>query len=102
MPDALVQILSKAPLTDEKVMFAWRTAVGPAVDNVTSIRLDGRVLRVRVRDAAWQREIERSAALIRTRLEPLLGVGVVRGLEVTVEPARRPSGDTPDSGRRTS
>ena len=85
MPDALAVILRKAPLTPEKVAFAWRTAVGPAVDRVTTIELKGRVLHVRAKDAAWQREVERSAGLIRTRLAALLGDDVVRGLDVIAE-----------------
>jgi hypothetical protein len=85
MPDALAAILSRAPLTAEKVAFAWRAAVGPAVHRVTTVELRQRVLRVRARDASWQREIERSAAVIRARLDALLGAGVVRGLDVTLE-----------------
>jgi hypothetical protein len=85
MPDALAEILSRAPLTEEKVAFAWRAAVGPAVHRVTSIVLRQRVLHVRARDASWQREIERSSAVIRARLDALLGAGVVRGLDVSVE-----------------
>ena len=84
MPNALALILRKAPLTPEKIAFAWRTAVGPSVDRVTTIELKGRVLHVRAKDAAWQREVERSAGLIRARLGTLLGDDVVRGLEVTV------------------
>ena len=34
MPDALAAILRKAPLTPEKVDFAWRSAVGGAVAQV--------------------------------------------------------------------
>ena len=85
MPGALAAVLRKAPLTPEKIAFAWRTAVGPAVDRVTSIELKGRVLHVRAKDASWQREVERSAGLIRTRLAVLLGDGIVRGLDVIVE-----------------
>ena len=84
MPGALAAILRKAPLTPEKVAFAWRTAVGPAVDRVTTIERKGKELQVRAKDAAWQREVERSAGLIRARLDALLGDGVVRGLDVTV------------------
>ena len=82
--DALADVLRRAPLTPEKVAFAWRTAVGPAVDRVTSIELRGPVLHVRAKDAAWQREVERSAGLIRTRLDALLGTAVVKGLDVTI------------------
>jgi hypothetical protein len=84
MPEALAEMLRRAPLTPEKVAFAWRTAVGPAVDRVTTIELKGKVLHVRAKDAAWQREVERSAAIIRKRLDALLGEAVVRGLDVTV------------------
>ena len=83
MPSALAAILRKAPLTPEKVAFAWRSAVGPAVDKVTSVDLRDGVLRVVARDAAWQREVERSAGVVRARLETLLGPDVVRWIDVT-------------------
>ena len=82
MPDALAAILRRAPLTDEKVAFAWRSAVGPAMDRGTTVALKDGVLRVVVRDAAWGREVERSNALIRARLDSLLGPGLVRAIEV--------------------
>ena len=82
LPDALAAILRRAPLTPEKVAFSWRAAVGPAVDRVTTIELRDGVLYVRARDAAWRREVERSAALIRSRLAGFLGADVVRYIEV--------------------
>ena len=82
MPTALAAVLRRAPLTPEKVAFSWRTAVGPAVDKVTSVELRGDVLYVRAREAAWEREIERSAGLIRARLDGLLGDRVVRRIEI--------------------
>jgi hypothetical protein len=82
MPDALAEILRKAPPTDEKIVFAWRAAVGPAMDRGTSISLRASVLRVSVTDPAWRREVERSAPLIRARLDVLLGAGIVRSIEV--------------------
>jgi len=82
MTDALASILRRAPLTPEKVAFSWRTAVGPAVDKVTVVELHDGVLYVRAKDAAWQREVERSAALIRSRLDGLLGDRVVRRILV--------------------
>jgi hypothetical protein len=84
MPAALAEILRKAPLTPEKVAFAWRSAVGPAMDKATTIELRGAVLHVRARDASWQREVERSAGLIRSRLGTLLG-NVVRSINVTLD-----------------
>jgi Dna[CI] antecedent, DciA len=82
MPGALAAILRKAPLTPEKVAFAWRSAVGPAVDRVTAVELRDGVLRVVAKDAVWQREVERSAAIIRARLAALLGQDVVRYVDV--------------------
>ena len=84
MPEALAELLRKAPLTPEKVAFAWRSAVGAAVDKATTIALHGGVLHVRAKDATWQRELERSAAVVRARLDALLGAGVVRYIDVTV------------------
>ena len=84
IPGAVATILAKAPLSPEKVEFAWRAAVGPSVHKVTTVELAGHVLRVKTRDAAWQREIEHAAGLIRARLAALLGEGVVRGLDVSV------------------
>ena len=85
MPEVLAGVLRKAPLTPEKVAFAWRSAVGPAVDNVTSIELRDQTLHVRTKSAAWQREVERSAGVIRARLDALLGPEVVRSIDVTRE-----------------
>jgi hypothetical protein len=83
MPAALADVLRKAPFTPEKLAFAWRQAVGAGVDRATAIQLDGHVLRVRAQSRQWQREVERSAAIIRSRLDALLGSGVIRSIEVT-------------------
>jgi hypothetical protein len=83
MPDALATILRKAPLTPEKIAFAWRASVGPGVDQATTIELRGSVLYVNTKDAAWQREVERSLGIVRSRMEALLGKGVVGDIRVT-------------------
>ena len=82
IPDALATILRRAPLTDDKVFFAWRTAVGPALYKATTIELRNGVLCVRAKDDAWRREVERSAAVVRARLDSLLGKGIVRTIQV--------------------
>ena len=83
VPDAVAEIIRKAPLSPEKVAFAWRSVVGPAIAQATTVSWgDDGVLRVKTRDAAWRREVERSAALIRSRLETLLGEQVVRYIDV--------------------
>jgi Dna[CI] antecedent DciA-like protein len=82
MPGALVSLLRDAPLSPGKVNFAWRTAVGPAIDRVTAVRLEQPVLLVDVSGAQWSREIHRSSPIVLRRLEALLGPGIVERLEV--------------------
>lgn len=84
MPKALAVALRGTPLTPDKIDFAWRTVVGPAVARTTTVALNGHTLRVKAQDATWRREVERSAGVICTKLKPLLGDDVVRGLDVTV------------------
>jgi hypothetical protein len=84
LPDALAAVLRKAPLTDHKVAFAWRSSVGPAIDRGTTVVLRDGVLHVTAKEAAWCREIERSQGLIRARLDALLGAGIVRMIEVSI------------------
>ena len=78
IPSVLADVIRKAPLCQEKVEFAWRHAVGPALERVTAVRLDdGGVLRVTTADAHWAREVKRSSRLILTRLRALLGDNVI-------------------------
>jgi hypothetical protein len=86
MTDALAALLRPAPLTAEKVTFAWRHAVGPAVARATSVALNGSELIVRVESGEWHREIKRSAVIIRDRVDRLLGRGTVRSLKVIPPP----------------
>jgi hypothetical protein len=85
MPDAVAEIVRKAPLTPEKVAFAWRLAVGPNVEKATTISLREDVLHVVAKGAPWQREIERNGAMVRARLASILGAGVVRRVHVTIQ-----------------
>ena len=84
VPDAVAEIIRKAPLSPEKVAFAWRSVVGPAISQATSVNWgDDGVLRVKTKDAAWQREVERAAGVVRHRLDAILGAGVVKSIDVT-------------------
>jgi hypothetical protein len=85
MPAALASVLRLAPLTPEKVAFAWRTAVGAAVDRATDVELRGSTLVVRVKSEEWRHEIARSMALIRSRLTVVLGDGVVTRIDLQFE-----------------
>jgi len=83
-------LVREAPLSAEKLAFAWREAVGPAIARATVAVLsaDG-CLDVQAASEAWRREIVRSEALIRVKLEACLGGGGVRSLRVTA-PASEP------------
>jgi predicted nucleic acid-binding Zn ribbon protein len=48
-------------------------AVGPALERVTAVRLEGRVLIVEAASAQWAREVTRSSDVILGRLQTLLG-----------------------------
>ena len=74
MPAVLAEVIRKAPLTDEKVAFAWRLAVGPAVDKATTVRLSSNgTLHVSAESPAWTDAVRKSAGLIRSRLAHFLG-----------------------------
>jgi hypothetical protein len=82
IPGALTELIKAAPLSDGKVSFAWRAAVGPALERVTAVKLQGRVLLVDTAGALWSREIERSAPMILKRLQAFLGAATVEKIEV--------------------
>jgi predicted nucleic acid-binding Zn ribbon protein len=82
VPGALMELLRGAPLSDGKVSFAWSAAVGPALERVTTVKLERGVLIVEAASAQWSREIQRLSGVILARLQSLLGKDTVRTLEV--------------------
>lgn len=82
IPDVLTSVVRKAPLTPEKVAFAWRMAVGERVDKATRVELRDGVLHVLAKETGWRQEVERSAAMIRSRMSTLLGPDVVRFIKI--------------------
>ena len=82
MPAALASVLRQAPLSPEKVAFAWRTAVGAAIDRASTVELRGSTLAVSVKSDEWRLEVARSAPMIRDRLDLVLGRGVVTWIDV--------------------
>lgn len=82
VPGALASLLGAAPLSPGKASFAWRVAVGPALERVTSVRLDGRVLVVEAATSPWAREVARSSSIILGRMQTLLGKDVVDAIIV--------------------
>jgi predicted nucleic acid-binding Zn ribbon protein len=82
MPGALVELLRGSPLSDGKVTFAWKAAVGPAIERVTHVKLERRVLLVETASAQWSKEVMRGSAVILRRLQSLLGVDAVERIEI--------------------
>lgn len=80
----IARIVRPAPLSIEKVTFAWRVAVGPALARVTRVTLrQDAVLDVVVSDGRWVRELERSSPTILERLRDLLGHDEVCRIDLT-------------------
>jgi predicted nucleic acid-binding Zn ribbon protein len=77
-----MELLRGAPLSDGKVTFAWNAAVGPALERVTSVKLERTVLIVDAASAQWSRELERLRDVILARLQSLLGKDAVSRLEI--------------------
>jgi hypothetical protein len=84
MPAVLADVIRKAPLTDEKVQFAWRLAVGPAIDNATTVRLAASgTLYVKAEAPAWNDAIGKSLGMIRSRLAHYLGETTVKSIDLS-------------------
>lgn len=82
VPAALAALLRPMPLSPGKVEFAWSAAVGSTVQRVTAVRLEGTVLLVDAASPHWARAVSQSSRIIRSRLDALLGEGVVTELVV--------------------
>ncbi len=90
LPAAVALFVRDAPLSAGKVAFAWKTAVGAAIDRATAVTLlDGGTLEVRVTGQHWRREIRRSTPVVLERLATMLGDGTVRRISIIDEPARK-------------
>jgi hypothetical protein len=84
MPAVLADVIRKAPLTDEKVQFAWRLAVGPALDKATTVRLGANgTLYVRTEAPAWNDAIGKSLGIIRSRLAHFLGETTIDRIDLS-------------------
>lgn len=105
MSGVVARLVRPSPLTPEKIAFAWRAAVGPAVSRVTRVRLTGLlgVLEVTVDDDRFGDELTRSAPVVLRRLQDLLGEEAVYRIDLhrPARPAsrRRRGGSRPGHGR---
>ncbi len=94
--EALAPAIRTAPLTAEKVEFAWRAAGGAAIARATRVTLgDDHVLRVTGDDPQWIDAVRGMRDHLLRQLEPWLGAGTVTAIEVT-------GGTPPRRGRRRS
>src|SRR5207344_917215 len=82
IPGALAELLRGAPLSPGKVTFAWRAAVGPALERETAVRLEGSTLIVDAATRQWAQEVRRATTVILRRMDTLLGPDCVKSLEV--------------------
>ena len=78
LSSVLPALLARAPLTPEKVEFAWRTVAGDAIARATRVELRDGILHVAANDPRWLSEIDRARTAILARLATLLGDGTVR------------------------
>ncbi|HYM22873.1 MAG TPA: DUF721 domain-containing protein [Vicinamibacterales bacterium] len=82
IPGALLHLLQNMPLSDGKVTFAWQSAVGPALQRATAVKLEDGTLIVETTSLQWRREIRRSSAIILERLQQFLGKDAVARIVV--------------------
>src|SRR5687768_9948976 len=82
MPSAVAELMRSAPLSAGKVDFAWRLAVGPSLQRVTTVRLEDSVLIIETASVQWSAEVRRSTSVILARLQTFLGEATVTRLEV--------------------
>src|SRR5512143_4125002 len=83
VPSAVRRLLRQGEMSQGKLDFAWRSAVGPAIERATTVRLnESGTVEVRAADAPWRRELRRSQAAILERLQDLLGCDTVKALRV--------------------
>lgn len=93
---ALANLLRRQPHSPAKLAFAWRAAVGEAIDRTTTVSLTSTgTLEVKTTNQHWRREIRRSTPIVLGRLRSMLGADRVTRITV-----RAPAEDRPRRRRR--
>jgi hypothetical protein len=82
VPLVLASLLRNTPLSPGKVDFAWKTAVGSALERATSVKLENGVLLVEAASRQWAREVMRASPLILRRMQTLLGTDAIREISL--------------------
>jgi hypothetical protein len=84
VPSALAHLLRQVPMSQQKLEFSWGAPVGRALERVTRVRIEGKILVVEATSAHWVHEITRASPLILQRLHAFLGPDAVAGIEVRI------------------
>ena len=91
LSSVVAKAVRPAPLTPEKVAFAWRLAVGAALARVTRVRLTPEhALEVAFDDPRWCEELERSGSTVLARVQEVVGAEHARRLLIIKPAGRRP------------
>ena len=89
--EAVRRVLDAQPTTAAKIAFAWKMVAGRAVGRATEAEWRGdSALVVRTHGDAWRREILAARPLLLSRLQDLLGPGVITRLDVENIPEKEP------------
>lgn len=105
LSEGLAQLIGDQPMSQAKLDFAWRTAVGAALARVTRVELaPDRTLKVGVAGPLWRIELQRAVPEVLPRLTTLLGNGAVTRIELEQDadaptPATRRTGPRRPPGR---
>jgi predicted nucleic acid-binding Zn ribbon protein len=81
----LAGVIRRQPPSSARTAFAWSVAAGPAMARAASVEARDGVLVVSPKDARWAREIERSSAMLLSRVQTLLGREVT-SLQICAKP----------------
>ena len=82
LPAVLAAAIRQAPLTPEKVTFAWRQIGGATIARATTVALTEGVLTVTCHDPQWAREVHRIRHELLRQLARWLGPEVVTRIDV--------------------
>ena len=83
VPRVLAELLHAGPMSQGKLEVAWRASVGEGLSRVTTVCLrPNGLVEVTPVDQRWAGEIKRSASMILSRLQWLLGDGCVSRISV--------------------
>ncbi len=82
LPAVLAAAIRQAPLTPEKVAFAWRQTCGATMARASTVTLTDGVLTVTCADPHWAREVYRLRHELQRQLARWLGAEVVCRIDV--------------------